>query len=60
MSDALFFCVVFSPQTKDIHLHPELFTVNNGLLTPTMKNKRPALRKAFKETVEALYQKHQL
>ncbi|KAK7112147.1 hypothetical protein V1264_011645 [Littorina saxatilis] len=47
-------------QAKDIHLHPELFTVESGLLTPTMKNKRPALRKFFKQTVENLYKKHQL
>lgn len=47
-------------QAKDIHLHPDHFTVENGLLTPTMKNKRPALRKVFKDVVDALYRKHQL
>nr|KAG5688583.1 hypothetical protein BaRGS_002798 [Batillaria attramentaria] len=47
-------------QAKDIHLHPDLFSVEDGLLTPTMKNKRPALRKVFKDTVDALYRKHNL
>ncbi|KAL8593299.1 hypothetical protein ACOMHN_009952 [Nucella lapillus] len=47
-------------QIKDIHLHPQQFTVENGLLTPTMKNKRPALRKLFKDVVDALYAKNQL
>ncbi|XP_076439689.1 long-chain-fatty-acid--CoA ligase 5-like [Babylonia areolata] len=47
-------------QTKDIHLQPEPFSVENGLLTPTMKNKRPALRKRFKATIDDLYRKHQL
>lgn len=47
-------------QAQDVHLHPELFTVQNDLLTPTMKNKRPTLRKAFKDTVDALYKKHGL
>ncbi|XP_055954870.1 long-chain-fatty-acid--CoA ligase 1 [Patella vulgata] len=46
-------------QIKDVYLHPELFSIENGLLTPTFKNKRPALRKNFKGEIDALYQKHQ-
>ncbi|XP_045213523.2 long-chain-fatty-acid--CoA ligase 1-like isoform X2 [Mercenaria mercenaria] len=43
---------------KDIIIHPELFSVENGLLTPTFKNKRPQLRKFFKTQVQELYAKH--
>jgi len=35
-------------QVKAIHLHPEPFTVDNGLFTPTFKLKRPQARTAFK------------
>lgn len=43
---------------KDIVLYPELFSVENGLLTPTFKNKRAQLRKFFKSQVQELYAKH--
>ncbi|XP_030047359.1 long-chain-fatty-acid--CoA ligase 1 isoform X1 [Microcaecilia unicolor] len=42
-------------QIKDIALHPEMFSVQNGLLTPTMKAKRPELRKFFQSEIEELY-----
>ncbi|XP_071107343.1 long-chain-fatty-acid--CoA ligase 5-like [Haliotis cracherodii] len=42
-------------QVKDIYIFPELFTVENGFITPSFKTKRPALRKAFKKEVEAMY-----
>ncbi|XP_046369952.1 long-chain-fatty-acid--CoA ligase 5-like [Haliotis rufescens] len=42
-------------QVKDIFIFPELFTVENGFITPSFKTKRPALRKAFKKEVEAMY-----
>ncbi|KAK3598870.1 hypothetical protein CHS0354_008618 [Potamilus streckersoni] len=45
-------------QVKDIILHPELFSVENGLLTPTFKNKRPQLRTTFKSQIENLYKAH--
>lgn len=42
-------------QVKAISLTPEIFTVENGLLTPTLKFKRPALKTHFKQTFEDLY-----
>ncbi|KAL3875983.1 hypothetical protein ACJMK2_033876 [Sinanodonta woodiana] len=45
-------------QVKDIILHPELFSVENGLLTPTFKNKRPQLRTTFKSEIATLYKLH--
>jgi len=46
-------------QVKDIIVSPELFSVQNGLLTPTFKNKRPQLRKFFAADVKKLYQLHE-
>ncbi|CAF3251373.1 unnamed protein product [Rotaria sp. Silwood2] len=40
---------------KDIYLHPELFTIENNLLTPTMKTKRPELGKYFEKEIEEMY-----
>ncbi|KAK5603518.1 Long-chain-fatty-acid--CoA ligase 5 [Crenichthys baileyi] len=37
-------------QVKDVHLHPELFTIENGLLTPTLKAKRTELKALFVES----------
>ncbi|GFS14781.1 long-chain-fatty-acid--CoA ligase 1 [Elysia marginata] len=42
-------------QVKDIYLEPEVFSIENELLTPTMKNKRVALRRKYASTVEQLY-----
>ncbi|XP_051822200.1 long-chain-fatty-acid--CoA ligase 1 isoform X1 [Antechinus flavipes] len=42
-------------QVKGIALHSELFTVENGLLTPTLKSKRPELRKYFRSQIDELY-----
>ncbi|ESN97284.1 hypothetical protein HELRODRAFT_114357 [Helobdella robusta] len=44
-------------QVKDIHLHPEKFSIENGLLTPTMKTKRPILRKKFQNIFVEMYEK---
>ncbi|XP_064201164.1 long-chain-fatty-acid--CoA ligase 1-like isoform X1 [Anguilla rostrata] len=42
-------------QVKDIALHPEMFSVQNGLLTPTMKAKRADLRNYFRPQIDELY-----
>lgn len=42
-------------QVKDLYIHTELFTVENGLLTPTLKAKRGDLVKFFQKEIEALF-----
>ncbi|NXW03171.1 ACSL5 ligase, partial [Fregetta grallaria] len=42
-------------QIKDLYIHTEMFSVENGLLTPTLKAKRPELVKLFQKQIEALY-----
>ncbi|XP_067858332.1 long-chain-fatty-acid--CoA ligase 5 [Heptranchias perlo] len=42
-------------QVKDLYLHTEMFTVENGLLTPTLKAKRTELAKHFKSQIDCLY-----
>uniref|UniRef100_A0A665T9V3 Long-chain-fatty-acid--CoA ligase n=1 Tax=Echeneis naucrates TaxID=173247 RepID=A0A665T9V3_ECHNA len=44
-------------QVKDIALHSEMFSVQNGLLTPTLKVKRAELRNHFREQIDELYAK---
>jgi long-chain acyl-CoA synthetase len=43
-------------QVKNIHLHAELMSLENGLATATMKIKRYEVRKHFKDTISAMYQ----
>ncbi|XP_010588433.2 long-chain-fatty-acid--CoA ligase 6 isoform X1 [Loxodonta africana] len=42
-------------QVKAIHIHTDMFSVQNGLLTPTLKAKRPQLREYFRTQIEDLY-----
>ncbi|XP_038569239.1 long-chain-fatty-acid--CoA ligase 1a [Micropterus salmoides] len=42
-------------QVRDIALHPEMFSVQNGLLTPTLKAKRAELRSRFIGKIDELY-----
>lgn len=42
-------------QVKDIYLHPELFSVQNNLLTSTMKSKRFELNKYFEQQINEMY-----
>jgi long-chain acyl-CoA synthetase len=44
-------------QVADIYLCPEPFSVENGLLTPTLKSKRPKLAEHFRNQIEAMYAK---
>uniref|UniRef100_A0AAQ4PJ73 Arachidonate--CoA ligase n=1 Tax=Gasterosteus aculeatus aculeatus TaxID=481459 RepID=A0AAQ4PJ73_GASAC len=42
-------------QVKNIYIHSEMFSILNGLLTPTLKAKRPELKEFFKEKIDQLY-----
>ncbi|XP_076862076.1 long-chain-fatty-acid--CoA ligase 1b [Brachyhypopomus gauderio] len=42
-------------QVKDIALHKEMFSIQNGLLTPTLKAKRAELSKHFRKHIDQLY-----
>uniref|UniRef100_A0A4W5JVB3 Arachidonate--CoA ligase n=2 Tax=Hucho hucho TaxID=62062 RepID=A0A4W5JVB3_9TELE len=44
-------------QVKDITLYTEMFSIQNGLLTPTLKAKRAELRNYFREQIDKLYSK---
>lgn len=46
---------LFLFQVKDIIVHTEMFSIENGLLTPTLKAKRPELRKYFQSQIDELY-----
>nr|CCA16850.1 longchainfattyacidCoA ligase putative [Albugo laibachii Nc14] len=41
---------------KRIYLYPHLFSVENGLITPTFKLKRPQLKQFFQNEINAMYQ----
>lgn len=40
---------------KSVHLHTEEFGIENDLITPTFKLKRPQLLEYFKEQVDGMY-----
>uniref|UniRef100_A0A8C6RDU5 Long-chain-fatty-acid--CoA ligase n=1 Tax=Nannospalax galili TaxID=1026970 RepID=A0A8C6RDU5_NANGA len=42
-------------KVKAIYIHSDMFSVQNGLLTPTLKAKRPELREYFRKQIEELY-----
>jgi len=40
---------------KDLFLHPEEFSVDNNILTPTFKLKRNIAAQVFKEQIDEMY-----
>jgi long-chain acyl-CoA synthetase len=40
---------------RDFRLVPEPFTVENGMMTPTMKLKRRAIERQYSALIEAMY-----
>ncbi|NXW55993.1 ACSL5 ligase, partial [Eurystomus gularis] len=42
-------------QVRDLYIHTEMFSVENGLLTPTLKAKRAELVKLFQKQIDTLY-----
>uniref|UniRef100_A0A3P8W275 Long-chain-fatty-acid--CoA ligase n=1 Tax=Cynoglossus semilaevis TaxID=244447 RepID=A0A3P8W275_CYNSE len=40
---------------KNIYVHNQMFSIENGLLTPTLKAKRPELKEYFKMRIDQLY-----
>ncbi|GLH78626.1 AMP-dependent synthetase [Bradyrhizobium sp. SSBR45G] len=42
---------------KAVHWTLEPWTIQAGLITPTLKNKRPAIERAFAKEIEAIYAK---
>lgn len=42
-------------KVKNIYIHNEMFSIENGLLTPTLKAKRPELKEFFKKKIDDLY-----
>ncbi|XP_070693585.1 long-chain-fatty-acid--CoA ligase 1-like [Pempheris klunzingeri] len=42
-------------QVKAIYIHPELFSIESGLLTPTLKAKRNEMRQYFRSQIDELY-----
>uniref|UniRef100_A0A2K6Q1W9 Long-chain-fatty-acid--CoA ligase n=1 Tax=Rhinopithecus roxellana TaxID=61622 RepID=A0A2K6Q1W9_RHIRO len=43
-------------QVKAVFLHPQPFSIENGLLTPTLKAKRGELSKYFRTQIDSLYE----
>jgi len=41
---------------KAVHLDTEPFTVENDLITPSFKLKRPAMQKKYKDEITRMYQ----
>ncbi|KAI1717755.1 AMP-binding enzyme domain-containing protein [Ditylenchus destructor] len=42
-------------QAKDIHLSADPFTIENDLLTPTLKSKRPKLKTRYQAEIDDMY-----
>lgn len=44
-------------QVQALHLVPEPFAVENGLLTPSFKLKRPQAKEAFADAIASMYRR---
>ncbi|KAL0979436.1 hypothetical protein UPYG_G00185030 [Umbra pygmaea] len=44
-------------QVKDLYLHSEMFSVSNGLLTPTLKSRRTDICRVFQEQIANMYRR---
>lgn len=42
---------------KDVYLHPEMFSVENNLLTATMKLKRNEIKNYFRKEIDTMYKR---
>jgi len=47
---------VGSVQIAAVHLHPEAFSAENGLQTPTFKLKRPQAKEVFLDVILKMYE----
>ena len=43
---------------RSVHIMLEPWTIENGLITPTLKLKRPAIEERFSDEIRQLYAKH--
>ena len=43
-------------QPKKIYLSSELFSVENNLLTPTFKSKRPQIQARYQDVLDKMYE----
>uniref|UniRef100_A0A158R5P1 Long-chain-fatty-acid--CoA ligase n=1 Tax=Syphacia muris TaxID=451379 RepID=A0A158R5P1_9BILA len=60
MNEIDIFCMLFTIyifQIKDIYLEAEPFSVKNGLLTPTLKNRRNDMKRHYSSQISKMYAK---
>lgn len=57
---ALFHAFPGHAQVRTVHLLLEPWSIENGLLTPTMKQKRPEIERRFPEEIRQLYAGHDI
>jgi len=48
-------CMICFVQVRDIYLTAELFSIENGLLTPTHKSKRHNIQKYYAKQIEEMF-----
>lgn len=46
-------------QPRNVAILPEAWTIDNGLLTPTLKLRRKPIAERFASEIDALYSGHQ-